>query len=182
MSHIFVRLTLSLVIPIGLVAQQRLSPDQFRSLGKTCIPQSDRRLVTAIVKTESNFNPNAISLNYPATLAKKFGLPTGKVYLKQQPRDVVMAREWINKLLIQGITVSVGLMQINVQAGYPVDDLLTPCKNLQIGWLMFSKDYRIAVQHVHDPHRALPIALNLYNSGIPYTNSDYSRAVLSQIR
>lgn len=144
---------------------QHLTPVQFRTLGRTCIPDSDRLTVTALAQTESAFHPYALSLNYPETLARQMGLPPGRVYLKQQPRTKREAEHWAEELEMQGITLSVGLLQVNRQHGYTLDQLLDPCENLKIGWRLFVEKYNRAVQQAGEGQRALRLAMSDYNTG-----------------
>jgi type IV secretion system protein VirB1 len=152
-------------IGAGAAYCETLSPAAFGALGKTCIPGSDRIVVTSIVRTESAFNPNALSLNYPETLARRAGLPPGRVFLKTQPRTAAQAMLWAADLLRRGMTVSVGLMQINAEQGYSIQRLLDPCENLRAGWSLFSQKYAKSLQRAHDPNRAMRMALSDYNSG-----------------
>jgi type IV secretion system protein VirB1 len=159
-----VRLALLLVCS-GAIYGQRLAPAEFRALGKACIPQSDRLIVTAIVRTESAFNPWALSLNYPKTLARKAGLPPGRVYLAHQPRSRSEAIRWAKQLLTQRMTLSVGLMQVNVEQGYTVERLLDPCENLRIGWRLLIEKYGRAMERTKNPDQSIRMALSDYNTG-----------------
>jgi type IV secretion system protein VirB1 len=144
---------------------QKLSGLQFGELGRNCIAETDRPLVTAIVQTESAFSPYALSLNYPERLARKLGYPAGRVYLKNQPRTAEEARRWVEELETQGATLSVGLMQVNLESGYSLDQLLDPCLNLRAGWTLFLQDYARAVGRIGLGQTALLMAISAYNTG-----------------
>ena len=159
---------------------QTLSQSEFRALGKSCVPDSDRILVTAVVRTESAFNAFALSLNYPETLAHKAGLPPGRLYLKRQPKSAAEAERWVRELTSEGVSVSVGLMQVNAESGYPIRELLNPCSNLRIGWGILRRDYERAVAVVGPGRRALRMAISAYNTGSVSAgvSNGYLRAVL----
>jgi type IV secretion system protein VirB1 len=144
---------------------QTLTPAQFHELGKACIPDSDPLTITALVRTESNFHPYALSLNYPEKLAKRFGYASGRVYLKHQPRTEEEALRWAHELLGKGATLSVGLMQVNTQSRYPIAMLLRPCQNLRIGWEIFQQKYGQAATIAGPGQKALRMAISSYNAG-----------------
>jgi type IV secretion system protein VirB1 len=155
-------------VTAAIVRSQTLSPTAFRAIGKACIPQSDRRLVTSIVRTESAFNPYALSINYPATLARRAGFPSGRLFLRRQPRSAKEAAHWATELNRQGMTVSVGLMQVNAEQGYyAITALLDPCENLRIGWSLFTAKYDRAKLRAQNGSQAMRMALSDYNSGSP---------------
>jgi type IV secretion system protein VirB1 len=170
-----------LLLPLGA---QQLTPQQFRALGRTCLPESDRRTVTALVRTESNFNPYALSLNRPESLAQRAGWPPGRLYLKRQPHTTAEARRWAEELEQQGMTLSVGLMQVNREHGESLTALLDPCRNLQIGWRVFAAAYAQAAQQLGAGQPALRRAISLYNSGSPRTGfrNGYVSRVLQNAR
>ena len=163
------RIILLLLSGGAILAAQQLTPEEFRQIGKVCVPDSDRRVVTAIVKTESAFRPLALSLNYPAALAKRYNLPPGRVFLKTQPRSRDEALRWIEELQDQGDTVSVGLMQVSLEGNrFRADAMLSPCENLRIGWQIFLEKYEVARKKTVDPAAAFRRAVSAYNTGSPF--------------
>lgn len=136
----------------------------FTKLARTCVPKADLRSIAAIVKTESSFRPFALSLNYP-TATTKHGLPPGRMWLASQPQNEQEAAAWSHTLLRAGFTLSIGLMQVSLEEGYPIETLLNPCSNLQIGWSIFEKKYQQTVRQFGPGDRAVRAALSLYNSG-----------------
>ena len=155
----------------------------FSTLARSCTPQADLTSIAAIVKTESNFRPLALSLNYPLSTTKH-GLPRGRMWLAHQPQNEQEAVSWAHTLLNAGFTLSIGLMQVSTEEGYSVETLLKPCSNLRIGWSVFEKKYHQAVQQFGPGDRALRAALSLYNSGsttVGFRNG-YVRKVLQHAR
>lgn len=167
----------------GVASAQSLSPTAFRALGKACIPQSDRNIVTSIVRVESGFHPYALSVNYPESVAHKYGFASGRIYLKDQPRSANEAVAWAKDLAQSGLSVSVGLLQVNAQYwSGPISELLDPCQNLKTGWQVFSEKYYAALKTTNDPGRALRMALSAYNTGsttLGMANGYVSRVLLA---
>lgn len=156
---------------------------EFTTLARSCTPQADLTSIAAIVKTESSFKPWALSLNDPLSTVKH-GLPRGRMWLAHQPQNEQEAVSWARALLNAGFTLSVGLMQVSTQEGYSIDTLLHPCLNLQIGWSIFEKKYRQAIQQFGPGDHAVRAALSLYNSGsttVGFRNG-YVRKVLQNAR
>lgn len=155
----------------------------FSTLARSCTPQADLISIAAIVKTESSFRPLALSLNEPRSTTKH-GLPRGRMWLAHQPQNEQEAVSWSRALLNAGFTLSVGLMQVSTEEGYSVETLLHPCSNLQIGWSIFEKKYRQAVQQFGPGDHAVRAALSLYNSGsitVGFRNG-YVKKVLQNAR
>ena len=159
-------LSLFLLAAIVPLLGQKLAPDEFRQIGGACVPYSDHRIVTALVKTESAFRPLALSLNYPAALAKRYNLPPGRIFLKTQPRSRDEALRWIGELQAQGDTVSVGLMQVSLEGNrFRADAMLDPCENLKAGWQILLEKYETAQKKTSDPSAAFRMAVSAYNTG-----------------
>ncbi len=150
---------------------QRLSDAQLAQAATQCIPQAPLNVVRAVVRTESAFHPLALSINYPESAAARHGLPQGKIFLKRQPRTKNEALYWTHWLLSHNYTVSIGLMQVNIQDArkdqLDAGKLLDPCTNLQEGWRIFDRKYQAAARSVGPGQNALRRALSLYNSGSP---------------
>jgi len=98
----------------------------------TCAPQVHPTTMYALIAVESAGNPYAISINYPTALAGS-GVDLPEV---AQPRSVNDALHLIWILQASGLTVSVGLSQINAEHlkrwHVPVTALLDPCTNLRL--------------------------------------------------
>jgi type IV secretion system protein VirB1 len=114
--------------------------------------------------TESAMYPYVLSINYPETSAHRRGYD-GKVLLLRQPRSKSEAIHWARWYLSQGYTVSVGLVQVNVEMApklrVPPMALFDPCINLAAGAKIFLSAYA-TVPHTQD---GLLEAFSLYNSG-----------------
>jgi type IV secretion system protein VirB1 len=160
-------LGLALVMSVVLPAQQ-LTLTEFHSLERTCVPEADNRELLALARTESNFNPWALSVNRPVELARRMGYASGRLYLKHQPKTKAEAIRWSRELAAAGVAVSVGILQVNLERGpYSVEQLLDPCTNLKEGWAIFLRAYRNEVRHFGEGQRAVLAAYGAYNAGSP---------------
>jgi hypothetical protein len=92
----------------------QLSPAQFDNLARHCAPAVSPEIMRALAKTESAMYPYVLSINYPETSARRRGYD-GKVLLLRQPRSKTEAIHWAKWYLSQGYTVSIGLVQVNVE-------------------------------------------------------------------
>jgi type IV secretion system protein VirB1 len=85
--------------------------------------------------------------------------------LLRQPRSKTEAIHWAKWYLSKGYTVSIGLVQVNVEMAprlrVPPMALFDPCINLAAGAKIFLSDYA-TVPHTQD---GLLEAFSLYNSG-----------------
>lgn len=145
---------------------QRLTLAEFLALGQACAPEANGRALLALARTESNLNPWALSVNRPTTLARRMGYGSGRVYLKHQPRAKAEAVRWALELEATGVTVSVGILQVNVAGSlYSAEQLLDPCRNLKEGWSIFREAYRKQMQEFGEGQRALLAAFGAYNAG-----------------
>jgi len=142
----------------------QLSPAQFDNLARHCAPAVSPEIMRALAKTESAMYPYVLSINYPETSARRRGYD-GKVLLLRQPRSKTEAIHWAKWYLSQGYTVSIGLVQVNVEMAprlrVPPMALFDPCINLAAGAKIFLSDYA-TVPHTQD---GLLQAFSLYNSG-----------------
>jgi len=126
-----------------------------------CAPMVAPQTTSKIIQVESGGNPLAININ---------GAPLPRV-----PRDAIdaaaLAREYIN----QGYTVDLGLMQVNSRnlerLGYSVEDMFSPCKNIDAGGRVLAAFYADARPQYADEQSALRAALSAYNTG------DFSRGI-----
>jgi type IV secretion system protein VirB1 len=101
------------------------------TLMMTCAPLVHPTTLRALIEVESGGNPYAVSINYPQALAvSRIDLPPFS-----QPHSSVEALTLSQKLLAQGLSVSVGLAQINVEhlgRDLRIEDLFNPCTNLAV--------------------------------------------------
>src|ERR1700744_595038 len=91
----------------------------------------------AIAQTESAFHIYAISLNRPQEAARRAGWNNHRIELLRQPKNRDEAIRWMHWFAQRGYTVSVGLMQVNVenslQFGLHPEQLFDPCTNVTVG-------------------------------------------------
>jgi len=126
-----------------------------------CAPMVAPQTTSKIIQVESGGNPLAININ---------GAPLPRV-----PTDAIdaaaLAREYIN----QGYSVDLGLMQVNSRnlekLGYSVEDMFSPCKNIDAGGRVLAAFYADARPQYADEQSALRAALSAYNTG------DFSRGI-----
>lgn len=79
-------------------AAQRLTVPEFARIAQVCVPEANLPDLVAIARTESGFNPWALSVNRPAALAHRFGYRLGRIYLRHQPRTKQEAVRWAQEL------------------------------------------------------------------------------------
>jgi type IV secretion system protein VirB1 len=154
-------------------AQFRLSPVEFASLAARCAPSAPTDTLLAIARTESGLNPNAISINRPKAAAHLAGQPDGELILAKQPTNIKEAKSWLHWLSVHRYTVSVGLMQVNVETALQFhlkpDQLLDSCTNLRVGTAILIRLYTESAREMGEGFSALDVALSLYNTGDPGT-------------
>jgi type IV secretion system protein VirB1 len=158
-----------------------LTPAQFRHLADACAPAADPTDLIAIVRTESNFYPWALSVNRPAAAARQWGYPSGLIRLRKQPKTKAEAVRWSQELAASGRTLSVGLLQVNTEGSpHPAEWLLDPCHNLEEGWRIFAEAYRREAALFGPGQRALLAAFGLYNAGsaLPGLRNGYVFSIL----
>ena len=123
-----------------------------------CAPQIHPATTVAIIKTESGGNPYAIGDN-----------TTHKSYW---PRSKDEAANIAYKLLSQGHSIDMGLMQVNsthlrsMHLNYY--DLFDSCTNIHAGGEILSDFYRQHDRPGQSPSTTLIKALSAYNTGSPY--------------
>jgi type IV secretion system protein VirB1 len=149
----------------------RLTDAEFFSLSERCAPGVPTDTMLAIARTESALNANALSINHPNAEAWRAGYSRGQLALTRQPKDQTEAIHWIRWFAAHGYTVSVGLMQVNVETarhyGVRADELLEPCTNLRVGARILIVAYSTVARDLGDGLAALDAALSLYNTGNP---------------
>lgn len=146
-----------------------LSPAEFRDLAEQCLPEAPLSTLRAIAKVESAYNPLAISINYPEKATTTLGLDGGIIELSRQPASVREALQWTKWLYARGLTVSIGLMQVNAEhlpaLGLSLEQAFEPCANLKAGWTILNAKYRAAAAVIGKGQLALHAAISSYNSG-----------------
>jgi type IV secretion system protein VirB1 len=111
----------------------------------------------------------AISINNADKAASALGLAEGTVALTRQPASLQEAVSWAKWLLARRLTVSIGILQVNVehlpQLGLSLEQAFDPCTNLRAGWTILNDKYRRAAMVLGKGQLALNLALSSYNSG-----------------
>jgi type IV secretion system protein VirB1 len=134
-----------------------------------CAPTEPSSTFAAIISAESSGNPNAIQIDFPKALLRRWRLPAGTLRLQRQPKNAEEAALWITYLNAHHISVDVGLMQVSTDEAMrrhvSPTALLDPCINVQTGWSILQDDYQIEVNRVGPGQVALQHALSRYNTG-----------------
>jgi type IV secretion system protein VirB1 len=150
-------------------ANLRYSPTQMATLIESCAPGAAPSTMLAVATTESALHPYAISVNRPAQIAQVIGLANSQIQLARQPRSKQEAIQWMHWLLGHGVTVSVGLLQVNTENAalfhLRPEQLFEPCTNIAVGSALLAKAYASRIRIAPSDPDALLYALSLYNSG-----------------
>jgi type IV secretion system protein VirB1 len=163
-----------LILGLPARAQQqragaRLSEAEFVALANRCAPGAPPDTLLAIARTESDLNPNAVSINRPKAAARRAGYAVGELVLSKQPKNRGQARSWLRWFDVHHYTVSLGLMQVNSEIApqfhLKPEELLDPCTNLRVGTGILISVYTQAAHEIGQGFPALDIALSRYNSG-----------------
>lgn len=128
----------------------------FPALAQQCAPTVAIETISAVVSHESRTNPFAIGIN-------------GGARITRQPVNLQEAVETATKLLGMGLSIDLGLAQINSanlnRLGLTVEQVFEPCSNLRAAETVLRGCYDpVARQHGHG-QRALQAALSCYNTG-----------------
>jgi len=138
-------------------------------LQSTCLPAAPLSTLRGVIDAESSGNPNAMQLDFPKALLRRWNLPEGTLRLKRQPADQREALDWLAYFQSYDIFVDLGLMQVSTaeakRRGIPPASLLEPCTNLQVGWQILEDDYRIEQRTYGPGQDALQHAISRYNTG-----------------
>jgi type IV secretion system protein VirB1 len=149
----------------------KISLSSFRSLAQSCAANVPVSTIEAIARTESALYPYALSINRPHNLAHRRGWNRGTITLERQPVSREEALAWTKSLLAQGITVSIGLLQVNSEHAALLhltpEKLFDPCTNLRTGAALLSATYAATARIQGEGFAALDAALSYYNSGSP---------------
>jgi type IV secretion system protein VirB1 len=140
-------------------------------LQSTCLPIAPLNTLRAVVQVESSGNPNAMQIDFPKALLKRWGLAMGTLRLKRQPINQREALNWLAYFQNYDIFVDLGLMQVSTaeakRRGVSSESLFEPCTNLRVGWQILEDDYRIEQQTYGPGQEALRHAISRYNTGDP---------------
>jgi type IV secretion system protein VirB1 len=138
-------------------------------LQSSCLPAVPLTTLSAIIRVESGGNPNAMQIDFPRALLKRWHLPEGTLQLKRQPTTQREALVWLNYFERHGIFVDLGLMQVSTaeaqRRGLPVESLLDPCFNLRAGWQILDSVYQLEMKTYGLGQEALQHAISRYNTG-----------------
>jgi len=147
----------------------KLSDSAFQTLAQSCGANVPVSTLEAIARTESAFHPYALSVNRPHQLAHRQGWNRGTITLERQPESREEALAWSKWLLAHGVTVSIGLLQVNSEHAkalhVTVEQLFEPCTNLWAGATLLFVTYSAVARAQGEGLPALNTALSYYNSG-----------------
>lgn len=125
-------------------------------LSQQCAPTVAIETITALVSHESRTNPFAIGIN-------------GGARISRQPLNQEEAVETAKKLLKLGLSVDLGLAQINStnlgRLGLTVQQIFEPCTNLRAAETVLRECYDGAASRHGGGQTALQAALSCYNTG-----------------
>jgi type IV secretion system protein VirB1 len=148
-----------------------ISATSFQSLAQSCAANVPASTLEAIARTESALHPYALSINRPHRLARLQGWNRGTITLERQPASLEEAITWTHWLFAHGITVSIGLLQVNSEHAALLhltpEQLFDPCTNLRSGAALLSATYLATARIQGEGFAALDSALSYYNSGSP---------------
>ena len=147
----------------------RYTAPQVIALIHSCASQAAPSTMLAVARTESALHPYAMSINRPKQVSRAAGLSNFEIQLARQPRSKQEAFQWMRWLLGHGITVSIGLLQVNTEnAGLfhlRPEQLFEPCTNIAVGSTLLSQAYAARIRIAPNDPNALLYALSVYNSG-----------------
>src|SRR5271169_37136 len=154
-----------LLLPSALRAE---SPVASR-LESTCLPTAPLTTLRAVIQVEASGNPNAMQIDFPKTLLKRWNLAEGTLRLKRQPASQREALDWLAYFQSYDIFVDLGLMQVSTaeakRRGISPESLLEPCTNLRVGWQILEDAYQIEKKTYGPGQEALEHAVSRYNTG-----------------
>ena len=163
---IFLLMTLLLLPPPALA--QNTDIVRLRSI---CLPNAPLSTLRAVIQVESRGNPNAMQIDFPKGLLKRWRLPEGTLRLKRQPTNEREALDWLAYFQSYDIFVDLGLMQVSTaeakRRGISPESLLDPCTNLRVGWQILEDAYQIEKKTYGPGQEALQHAISRYNTGDP---------------
>ena len=157
-------------------------------LQSTCLPTAPLSTLRAIIQVESRGNPNAMQIDFPKGLLKRWRLPEGTLRLKRQPSNQREALDWLAYFQSYDVFVDLGLMQVSTaeakRRGISSESLLEPCTNLRVGWQILKDAYQIEKKTYGPGQEALQHAISRYNTGDPERGiaNGYLARVLAAVR
>ena len=173
------------IFVLSLAASGAAQQADIPALGRRCLPRAPLSTLNAIVRVESGGNANAMDIDFPKSLLKRWRLPDGTLHLKRQPATPEEALAWLRYFEQHAISVDVGLMQVSTaeaeRRGLASESLLDPCNNLRAGWEILEEAYQTEVSTYGPGQTALQHALSRYNTGDTERGFDngYVRRVLA---
>jgi type IV secretion system protein VirB1 len=160
---------LFLICALCLASRANAQDADIVALRSRCIPGAPLTTLRAIIRAESNGNPNAMQIDFPSRTVRHWRLPKGTVRLRRQPQTRQDALDWLWYFDRLDVSVDLGLMQVSTveakRRGIPAESLLDPCTNLEVGWTILEDDYRIEVSTYGAGQEALHHAMSRYNTG-----------------
>jgi len=139
------------------------------ALQSRCLPAVPFTTLSAIISVESGGNPNAMQIDFPRALLKRWHLQEGTLRLRRQPANEREALEWLEYFERRNISVDLGLMQVSTaeahRRGLPAESLLDPCFNLRAGWQILDSAYQLETKTYGPGQEALQHAISRYNTG-----------------
>jgi type IV secretion system protein VirB1 len=162
----------------------KISVTSFQALAQSCAANVPVSTLEAIAHTESALYPYALNINRPHQLARRQGWSRGTITLERQPASREEALLWTKWLLAHGVTVSMGLLQVNSEHAkalhLTVEQLLEPCTNLWAGATLLARTYSATAHAQGEGFAALDTALSYYNTGSPHLG--FQNGYVGQVR
>ena len=162
----------------------KISLTSFQKLAQSCAANVPISTLEAIARTESALYPYALSINRPRQLALRQGWNRGTITLERQPASLEEGVAWTRWLLARGITVSIGLLQVNSEHASVLhvtpEQLFDPCTNLRSGAALLSATYAATARIHGDGFAALDSALSYYNTGSP--TAGFTNGYVQQVK
>jgi type IV secretion system protein VirB1 len=160
---------LTAVFLLGTAANLPAQRLDFAALQSRCLPTVPLNTLNAIILVESGGNPNAMQIDFPRALLKRWHLQEGTLRLERQPATEREALEWLEYFERRNISVDLGLMQVSTaeahRRGLPPESLLDPCFNLRAGWQILDSAYQLETKTYGPGQEALQHAISRYNTG-----------------
>ena len=160
---------LTAVFLLGTAANLPAQRLDFAALQSRCLPTVPLNTLNAIILVESGGNPNAMQIDVPRALLKRWHLQEGTLRLEHQPATEREALEWLEYFERRNISVDLGLMQVSTaeahRRGLPPESLLDPCFNLRAGWQILDSAYQLETKTYGPGQEALQHAISRYNTG-----------------
>jgi type IV secretion system protein VirB1 len=158
-----------LILALCLCARANAQDADIVALRSRCIPEASLTTLRAIVRVESNGNPNAMQIDFPTALLRQWHLPAGTLRLERQPSTHRQALDWLAYFQRYTVFVDLGLMQVSTaeaqRLGLSPESLLEPCTNLRVGWQILEEDYRREIKTYGAGQEALRHAISRCNTG-----------------